>query len=190
MRRGITLIEILVVIAIAAIVMAIATPAFVAARRSGQATSSLEIMRQLHLGTKLYQMDHGGDGRYGDLPEMGLFSARSTEAMASVSPTHSIFLASPCGLNRSWFNEPGTLVFHYVYRPGIGGPNFAQISTRYRENMLLWYDVNCDEPGTPVYNPYVQHFGIGLLLSGQAVRKRAKGRMDFDDAWWTRPPDD
>jgi prepilin-type N-terminal cleavage/methylation domain-containing protein len=181
-RHGFTLIEFMTAVAIILVVMAISIPVFTSARRSAQVTSSVQMLRQLHLSAKLYQSDYQGDGVYGDLPEMGLPSAYHLELL---SPTQSIYLDSPCGQNLDWIFEP--LAFDYIYRPGEGGQRFAETSRLFRENLLLFYDVNCDDPAISLRNPDVQHFGIGILLSGQAVRKRAVGRMYFDDFWWTQP---
>jgi prepilin-type N-terminal cleavage/methylation domain-containing protein len=122
-RHGFTLIEFMTAVAIILVVMAISIPVFTSARRSAQVTSSVQMLRQLHLSAKLYQSDYQGDGVYGDLPEMGLPSAYHLELL---SPTQSIYLYSPCGQNLDWISEP--LAFDYIYRPGEGGQRFAETS--------------------------------------------------------------
>lgn len=185
MKRGFTLIETVTVMAIAMITIAFLFPVFARAKRSAKITASASILRQLHLSTKLYQFEYDGDGRYGDLPEMGLPSA--ARPLDVVSPTHRLELPSPCGQNPNWMPEP--LAFDYIYRPGTGGQKFASIAQTFRESLLLFFDPNCDEPDAyPIWSEHKVHFGIGVLLSGQSVRKRALGKMYFDDYWWSQPP--
>ncbi len=59
-RRGFTLIEVLIAIAILAIISAIVFPAFARARKSGFRTESISNLRQVGLAIELYRNDYDG----------------------------------------------------------------------------------------------------------------------------------
>ena len=63
-RKGFTLIELLVVIAIIAILAAILFPVFARAREKARQTSCLSNIKQLALGTIMYQQDYDGFNPY------------------------------------------------------------------------------------------------------------------------------
>ncbi len=184
-EKRISLVEILTCVALIGVVMAISTPVFVQAKRRANISSSQQLMRQFHLSAKLYQADWG-DGGYGDLPQMGLPPVGDNTPIMAMLPNHTIDWPSPCGTNPMWITEP--VLFEFIYRPGNGGASFAEMSQIYQENQMLFLDMNCDEPGTPVKNPDFLHRGIGITLGGQSVHHLKMGQMFLDDAWWTSPP--
>lgn len=70
--RAFTLTEILVVIGIIGLLAALAFPVLSAARLKSKETVTLSNLRQIYVQTSLYQSDHGGDGVFGNVYEMGL----------------------------------------------------------------------------------------------------------------------
>jgi prepilin-type N-terminal cleavage/methylation domain-containing protein len=58
-RSGFTLVEIMIVVAIIALLAAIAVPSFLRARKRSQATSSLETLRILDAAKDQYAIDNG-----------------------------------------------------------------------------------------------------------------------------------
>lgn len=181
-RRGFTIIELLTVIALTAILTAILTPVFAAAKRRGKIASSLGILHQLHVGTMLYQQDYGGSG-YGDLPQMGLPNGEFNEGLAEVSPTKSLDLPSPCGLNSLWASDGKKTLFHYVYRPGRGEADFVNEVTATGERYVLFTDINCDDSDGPLYNERFSHLGLGVALGGNAFTRRRVGIILAPEFW-------
>ena len=57
-RRGFTLVEIMIVVAIIALLASIAVPNFLRARKRSQATRILEDLRQLDSATDMYAMEN------------------------------------------------------------------------------------------------------------------------------------
>lgn len=184
LRHAFTLVELIVCVAIIAIVMAIATPVFVRAKKSAQIQASMSNLHQMFIAGKLYQMDWDGDGRYGDLDVMGLPSVIWPQFR--LSDLGGKPAKSPCGLDPGWMGTE-IVVHHYIYRPGEGGPKFAQYATMWKENMLFFSDLNCDDHSIPVYSREFAHRGLGVLLSGRLVNLYKKGQMTGDDYWWSQP---
>lgn len=72
-RKGFTLIELMIVIAIIAILAAILVPNFIRARAQGQVTSCKSNLKNIGTACEMYATDHGG--RY---PETGQLEAKLT----------------------------------------------------------------------------------------------------------------
>ncbi len=182
-RKGFTFIELITVTAITIALTAFMTPVFAAVKRDAKATSSLGVLRQLHLATMIYQQDYS-EGGHGDLAQMGLPNAEIQSSIAAISPTKSIDLKSPCGLNPWWFSPGERLMFYYVYRPGRGGPEFVRLLDREGDRYVLFYDVNCDDAQAPVSNPHFSHLGLAVTLGGNAYKRRRTEDL-HSDAFWT-----
>lgn len=197
MKKAFTLVEILVVMAIIAIVAGISYPVFSGVIRASKVSSSTSFLHQLHISMSLYRSEHDGDGRYGGLAEMGfppVYDPNSgkpdLEGFIQALPEQKLEHRSPCGLNRTWVAE-GDLLFQYVFRPFDADDDAARsvAANLYKENWILFYDLNCDFPGTPIGRPDFTHFGVGVNLGGSAVRHSKLGAIFFSDNWWSRPSD-
>ncbi len=195
MKRAFTIVEILVVIAIIGVVAAITYPATKAVMRSAKVGSSTSFLHQLHLSMSLYRTENDGDGKYGGLATMGfppIYDPNSNSVDITgfiyALPERKLEHRSPCGLNASWAGE-GDLQFQYIFRP-FDVPDETQrsiLANLYQENWLMFYDLNCDFPGTPIGRKDLPHFGVGVLLSGSAIRRSKPGKIFFSDEWWSRP---
>lgn len=165
-KRAFTLTELLVVIAILAILAAITYPVVRKAVFRSQMTSTVLQLKQLHLATKMYQSDHDGEARYGSRYEMGL-PDDYVSALAGYKVPYRMF-KSPCG----------------VHPQADGGIENAWSNTwweasapQYREQIPLWFDLNCNEHNLYLYNEHIPRRGIAVLLSGTAVTKVGLGAM-------------
>jgi type II secretory pathway pseudopilin PulG len=179
------MVELLTVIAIISITAALSFPAFVAAKRRGQVEASVGILRQLHLAAKLYQENNGGEGSYGSTPQMNLpFGLLFDNNASELSPSGSLQLYSPCGRNPSW-TLGDEIYFNYIYYF-----NDPDVVTKYiggfQDNLIMFFDPNCDTPGVPFYNPSFRHSMIGILYSGQVVRPNHTGNVMFAE-FWSKP---
>ena len=181
-RRGFTITEMLVCIAIVAIVAAIMTPVFAGVRRSSQISASMGNLHQMHLALKLYQMDEGGEGKYGSLEEMGLPDGKYVVLKRFGTPLP--MWQSPCGQNPAWEQSP--LVIQYDYRPEYDFDDFERIAPDYKENLVMFSDMNCADHGEPLHSNYVPHLGLGMLLSGSLQKLRKTGD-DRHQSWWAPP---
>lgn len=175
--RAFTLVEILVVIAITATLMAIILPAMSSAMRSAKSTQTMSQLRQLHVAVMLYQADHGGGGTYGTLEEMGLPSAE----WLFLDPVLRPLFLSPCGRNPSSPSDYGVWYF-----PLDGAPPFPERARIFQENLILAFDMQCSDPAVNLYNQYAAKKGIGVLLQGSGVVRIRKGDWR-DPLWWADP---
>jgi len=71
-KKGFTLMEIMVVIAILAVLAAIITPVLISAKKSANETVCAGHLHQLQLAIAIYVSNNDGDGVYGDVAQMGL----------------------------------------------------------------------------------------------------------------------
>lgn len=175
--RGITLVEILVVIAILLVLAAIISPHLGTARRSAQIQSSLGRLRQNYLAIKLYQSEQDANVTYGHYEDMGLPGFMDINhwsyGVGQPSYPRAMFL-SACGPHHS----NGALGFTYWF-PGSRWPEQVAL---YQEDMILVSDLNCTDPGNDIYNPYDRTRALGVLLSGQLINRVRTGdskRVEF-----------
>lgn len=184
MKKAFTLVETLVCIGIISIVAALTFPVFASAKHAAKIRVSSSNLHQIHLAMKLYQMDHDGDGNYGTLEQMGLPSGIGF--LLSRFGTPESLWQSPCGQNPAWFDRPA--VIQYDYMPENGLDSFPSISPIYRENLIMFDDMNCANKGEPMYSDFIRHRGLGVLLSGQLLNLNKVG--DSRRQLWWSPPED
>lgn len=179
-KKAFTMIEILIVIAIAMILMAIAIPVTRNAIRSAKVRQSCFNLKQIHVAISLYRQDHGGDGKYGAAYwDMGL-------------PPDLPLLIKSYGLTKEVLIPPG--VGHLPFGPRYYIA-YRHISPRSRrewegyslvagERSVLVYDITLDDTGSPRLSR-ATHYYIGMYLDGLVKPVRQTGwHGDFD--FWLR----
>lgn len=179
-RRGFTLLEAMVVVAIIVVVVAISSPVFTRAKHAAKIRASLSNLHQMHIATMIYQGDHGGGGVYGDIGPMGLPPSYYIGAVHFGLPL-SLF-SSPCGHHPS----DGNAIINYYYRPWDGGPAFVQEAYIFQENLVLFKDLNCTDHSVALENHFRSRRGLAVLLSGQLVNHHKPGNWN-DPEWWAPP---
>jgi hypothetical protein len=130
----------------------------------------------------LYQTSQGGGATYGTLSDMGL--PDGFHVLQSRLDLPLPIWQSPCGQNPSWEEKP--VVIQYEYFPETSLDNFPKTSSIYQENSTMFVDMNCAEHGEPLYSDFMQHRGLGVLLSGTLLNLNHPGDMRRQ-RWWSRP---
>ena len=179
-RSGITLTEVIVVVAIVAGLAALSTPAYVSAIRAGQEASSSARLRQFHQALTLYRQDNEAGATYGPPAAMGLPLADSVFRDKLGFDVN--FWQSPCGD----LGDP-PLLMNYTYMPGNGGPHWDEPVVRYQDDMVLMFDENCNPKGTKRNYLYQIRKGLGVMVGGQLKVRRKTGAMDAG-SWWADEP--
>lgn len=182
-QKGISLLEVLVCMAIMAVLAALLTPAFIRVKRNAQMTSSMSNLRQIFGAVKLYQADYGGDGVYGSAGDMGLPDMVVVGNTRLGLPREAWL--SPCGPNPQV--TPRDARFHYNYSVSHS-PEFEQRALRFKENLVLAADMNCNDADIALYSEYVSKRALILLLSGRVVNRFAPGDIRRLE-WWSLPSD-
>jgi len=193
MKRAFSLLELLTCIGIILVVAGISFPAFAAVKQSAKVNAASSNLHQLYIGVALYRTDWGGDGVYGDPSAMGLPTVAGTfpRPFDIFMKSYQSFWRSPCGLNPDWYQryswEPEeSPLMDIIFRPN-DLKTYGTYASKYKQNSLLFYDLNCDDPDSPVANRYLDHRGLGVLIEGQLVNHHKPGSM-WSDAWWSSPP--
>jgi prepilin-type N-terminal cleavage/methylation domain-containing protein len=197
--RGLSLIEVLVVLAIIAILAAILSPVYARVKRSGQITVSISRLRQMHHALSLYQIDSGGGGTALDsaqayyeegLPPKSYFDT----TLFGFAPD---FWISPCGydatisstgatFNPGWIDYVAPFYDPVNLTPTTNKPYHDYLQT-YRQNAVVFVDPYCNEPGTVMSAPLTTKRALAVLLSGQIINRRKTGNA-FLLHYYSEPP--
>jgi type II secretory pathway pseudopilin PulG len=175
------MVEVLTVCGIIAIVAGITFPVVGIATRAAQISKTTSNLHQLHVAIKLYQLDWDGDGRYGDISEMGLPSIVQIMKLGSLHVPEEVE-RSGCPVHPS--RPPGADFIDYW--PGGNGTDFSVMAQVFRENIIIFSDMNCTSADVPLDNVYQSRRGLGVLLSGQLLNKFKTGNAGRP-GWWSDP---
>jgi prepilin-type N-terminal cleavage/methylation domain-containing protein len=195
-KLAFTLIEVVVVLAIVAVLVAILTPVLLSARQQGKITDSVSKVRQLYLSVQIYRSDWQGTDDYaGGFYEAGL-PPQNLGLPAIGLPAS--FYASPCGPDKTIHDTGPTLVDGYItyaaafYDPAmLKHPQSAYKNylKTYRQNAVLFVDPYCNPAGTDMRKPGIEKRGIAVLLSGKIENRFRRGRASTLE-WYSDPPND
>lgn len=180
MRRGLTLVEVLVAVGIVSLLMGILTPVFTSAKRGAQIASTSSKLHQIQVATTLYRQANGGDGVYGQIYQMGLPDAMMISAMLydgqpdEFDPVDLYY--SSCGFH------PATSGIS-EWMPHTSDEAWTIPVLDLQDRMPLAIDMSCNDADVPVYSNWHSKFGVAVTLGGWIVRKRKTGRND-DPYWW------
>ncbi|MEQ1821662.1 MAG: prepilin-type N-terminal cleavage/methylation domain-containing protein [Fimbriimonadaceae bacterium] len=179
MKKGFTLIEILVVIAIIAAVAGVLYPVFSRSKQAALETKSISNMRQIYLAIQAYRNDCEGTA-YGKAEEMGLPPAPFEKWIGPAAK-----LNPP--LRRAGL--------HYFYYPIPSAedhrvPSWEDYTETHFGSTVVIADVWFDsQPAKPPYTSWVddpdaEKYVLGITLDGSLRKKRAIGHLEM--AWWDR----
>lgn len=129
-QRAFTLVEILVCVAIIAVLAALMFPVFSRAKNSAKETSAASNLKQIYTALKLYQVDYPESVPYGTTPQMGFphfVDYIEPDGKGFPGAPRDLFY-SPCGYHPS-FTVPG--------HPAPGGAIMAQFSVSLEESITL-----------------------------------------------------
>jgi competence protein ComGC len=199
MRRricGLSLMEVVVVLAITALLMAILVPVMGSAKRSAKVSNASQNLRQLSMALNLYRADWGGsDSSFESYHGLGLPPVDYVRS--SFTTEHAHLMRSPCGLNESAFNTalfPGHAGYvspvFALADPSLGPEQpaeFREHIAKYQQNSVMMLDVNCNEAGIEFNDQYVVKRGLAVLFSGQLVNRKAPGHAS-NLKWFTDLP--
>lgn len=174
---GLTLTELLVVVAVVMVIAALVSPLIKDSKRSAQASASVQHLRQMHLAIDLYMGP--------DAPDVAPYDRPSEEhfyyGLFAKSPQ---LLKSPCGDPMIWTGERYIQSITGYAIKGVeplGESQRAYFETQ-RENSILITDMSCNDFGIWDF-PATTKLGLGVKRSGQLLRIKKTG-MPSDFRWW------
>ncbi len=195
-RRGLTLVEALIVLGVIAIVAALLTPVFMKVKENARVATSVGNVKQLLGALLLYRQDYNGvdvfegprayyrvalpASKIGFWPweQLGPYGATDEVWRPPCGFDEEIYHVAPCWgefdriCYASAFYDPVNMV------PGSANRNvLGDYLSRYRSNAVVFVDPFCNPPGTEVHLAHTWKRGIAGLLSGQAVSKQGRGSM-------------
>lgn len=178
MRRGLTLVELLIVIGIVASLGAITYAVSGPARLSGKKSANLGVARNLWLAHSLYRTAYGGDGVYGIDSEMGLPSFGGSDETLPQQKLSSYGAPWP----RDWRSAcDQSSLFLPRYSDRI---HWVREVLEHQESTIFLTDIFC----TPQLNQLSQYdlfTGLGVELSGRAFYRVNRGNpLMARNSWW------
>lgn len=186
---GLSLTEVLIVIAIILAVAAIAMPVFSSVKASGRIAKSASNLRQLYQSLELYRSDYGGIDDANSTSGLGMPTDRvymlnrwGTAGAAWRSPCQSSPKVMKASLTRMRGEITYAVPFYEDETLASGGnPHYRDYLASYRMNAVAFYDGYCTGDETAAKNLYLKKRALSVLLSGQLVNRMRFGRLDYLD---------
>lgn len=176
------MVEILVVLAIIAVVAGLTYPSIRRASEGAKVSASLLRGKQIHMALMLYREDSGGEtGTYGEPSTMNLPSNSYLLFWNNRYGLNEEMLKSPCGQIKAEQMYAG------IYPAVIDDTIFARFAVKYQEAVPVALDFHCNTPSPYFAGSRITKRGVITNLSGSAYVKRAKGMMGDWDHWVQEP---
>lgn len=181
MRRGITLFEVLIVIAIVAVLASILYTASAPSRLQAKTVASLSNLKQCHVAVSLYRADHDGD-----LPYNSAYNRLTLERNDFYGVTKEL-TKSPCAPHPST-NASFYITFLRVHAsdPGAPRPPDPNEGVEPEEHSPLFADLNCNPADLDVVADYTVKLGLAVYRDGSLLRRRRPGLV-FSSKFWKEP---
>lgn len=192
-KRGLTLIEALVVLVIVAILTGILIPVMGKVKRNAQINESLSRLQQLWSAMEIYRNEWDGSNvDYSSLAALGL--PKRIEGWLGFNEN---FFRSPCGFDMTHWTTSGVsmgVAGYYIYVPPTYDPandhlphRYRGYLKKYRENAPLFIDIYCNPAGMDLHEKETLKRGLAVLISGQLVNKYSTGYMNL--YFFSDPPE-
>ncbi len=175
---GITLVEVLVVLAIVAIVAGLTYPSVRRASEGAKVSASMLRGKQIHMALMLYREDSGGEtGTYGEPSTMNL-----------PSNSYLLFWNNRYGLNEEMLKSPcgkitAEQMYGGIYPTPIDDTIFKQYAVRFQDSVPVAIDFHCNIADPFIASPRVTKRAIVTDLSGSTFIKRGRGHLGKWENW-------
>lgn len=182
-RRGLTLVEVLTCLAIAAVLAAVLLPVLGEAKASSRRSVTASNFHQIYAALSLYRNEYGGDGFYGEASRMGL--PTDMDILAKSQKLPKTLFRSGCPSIRAPFMREA--LFRQMWHTD-GDPTMEEwtpYTKRYQGASILVGDDNCDFRDQHYANPMASHRAIGLYEAGN-VRTIVKVGSTSPYEWWNQ----
>lgn len=182
MRRGFSLVEVLVSLSIIAVLLALLQPVFRSAKRSAIHTEMVNLLRQEHLAISLYRADWGSVELHGTPEELGLPPTPAqlvphygSEALLSIRE------GSDTKIYDMWQVWPCSLLSNH-YRASM--PDWLKLQRQMEHStpLLALTGFQDSEPLAPTMIAHIEWIGLdGGVRSRRAPGFRSQISWFFDD---------
>lgn len=184
-RKGLTVIELLVVISILVILTAITYPSLSAAKHRAKITASAAKLKQVYTWLHIYRNGYGEEVAYGYPAQMGLPDKSGFGEPAWMTAP------SPCGNHPVLQKDTRAFILTTLCNSTDADrprclKSVADDIVLYHENYVLLMDLNCTDPNNNYNARFQEKFGIGIMLGGNLKTRRAIGDV-FKPGWWANP---
>jgi len=184
-QRGISLIEILVVIAIIFVLAALTFPVLSSSMKSSKESRVKSNMRQVYLGLMLYRESNNPKVEYGEISEMGLprFIFGKKTALAVVNDENVWRSPCRCHPDANCSNEENFIDYwDYMYLE----ESWNSYVKEFEGNAVLLFDPHCTDHGNKIHDSFSQKERrlTGVRLNGQIItRVRNFPALDKEKFW-------
>jgi type II secretory pathway pseudopilin PulG len=189
-NKAIALVEILVVCTILIVLAGIAYPVLASATKRSRLSDSLLRERQIWTAIQLYRNDQESASEIGTPSQMGLPYPGETETTLFQYRLNQYgikFDLSSSAVSSGWIGGCGTFKNKQWILPVVSDDHrWLQEVTVYGENKILLIDFSCSSTKDVLTNPYFEHEGTGMLLSGKGIIRRKTGNPG-QSSWWGNP---
>jgi prepilin-type N-terminal cleavage/methylation domain-containing protein len=186
-KRGWTMVETLVVLAIVVLLSGILFPVFVRAKQSGEISVCTTALRQVGQAIAAYRMEYDGQGVLGPQSQMGLPPVPISESLPVL-----FRLSHQCkGKARVPGLAESGLRYRYISAADNGKVGFESWTSyvqRHGESAIIALDHNHNPSYEVIDQPYATKTVLGVALDTSVRRLNRKGLpFDMTNFWHEQP---
>jgi prepilin-type N-terminal cleavage/methylation domain-containing protein len=181
-KKGITLVELLVVVGIVAVLGAIAYSISGPARLAAKKSANLGVARNLWIAHSLYRTEYEGDSVFGKASAMGLpYLGDTYEEIPQLRLT-----AFGAVWRRDWISSCNR--DHWFLPRYSENPMWEREALDFKEQTILLMDVSCGQ-SKEVKSQFDIYSALGVEISGRMFYRSGRGDpIQANSGWWNLPP--
>lgn len=190
-RRGLTLVEVVVVAGILLVLAAILTPVLVRAKRAGDEAHSRSNLRQIYLGLEMYRESNGKLVEYGPAVAMGLPELLMIQDVVhEVVPGRSAWRSRCCCHPQGSTGHPDYSRYRTDYEEYFHTEDsWIRYVTRWKDDSIYVQDSHCNGRRVDTYSRNGEAVKLlGVRLNGKIETRIArKSKGDPGEFWHGSP---
>jgi prepilin-type N-terminal cleavage/methylation domain-containing protein len=185
--RALTLVEIVVCVAIVAVLLAVVTPVLVRAKRAGDEAHSKSNLRQIYLGLEMYREQNDKKVEYGSAVDMGLPETFMVQdVIHQIVPERKVWRSRCCCHRDAPTGAPDYKKYRSDYAEWIHTEAIWRMYVKKHQGDSIYVaDFHCNDRSLALYFPMTEPVkGLGVRLNGSLETRQRPVSISSVQEYW------